>query len=75
MQCREKAENACGYTVSFLCLALQVFPGPRTQDNEVRGFFMPAAERKKELKKNLKRTWRDVGKGGTFAGWKKSLLG
>jgi len=53
----KKAENAYGYAVSFLCLALQVFPGPRTQNIEVRGFFMPVREglkgREKEPEKNL----------------------
>ena len=42
--------------VSFLCLALQVFPGPRTRNNEVRGFFMRFREEgkgEKEPKKNL----------------------
>ena len=40
----KKAEDAYGGSRELSCLALQVFPGPRTQDNEVRGFFIAFRE-------------------------------
>ena len=53
----KKAEDAYGGSRELSCLALQVFPGPRTQNNEVRGFFIAFREGRKggrkEPKKNL----------------------
>ena len=45
------------YSRELSLFGIAGFPGPRTRNNEVRGFFMPVCEarevREKEPKKNL----------------------